>query len=58
MLGVAQNKREKEGSEAEYAEDFLISKDEFVTLKTKIEKYEKKVEIFLVNMDIFIVIYS
>jgi len=40
----AQHKREKEGSEAEYAEDFLISKDEYMTLKTKIEKYERKVK--------------
>ena len=40
---IAQSKREKEGSEAEYAEDFLISKDEYVNLKTKIEKYERKV---------------
>jgi len=39
-----QNKREKEGSEAEYAEDFLISKDEYSTLKTKIEKYERKLK--------------
>jgi len=40
----AQSKREKEGSEAEYAEDFLISKDYYVGLKTKIDKYERKLK--------------
>ena len=49
---IAQSKREKEGSEAEYAEDFLISKDEYVNLKTKIEKYERKVMIFEVIIDL------